>query len=175
VNNVSEARVGFVKFDCPKCGQPLEAEADLAIEGVTCPTCNTGFVPKIGIKTLSQRQHEIWAYSDGRFKDQLNLLAVACLVMGPIIFLGSLAMQKAWAPDISDWNEAVMVGSVSAGIWGLARSVAVYSKWDVAMFLIVSGVAVMLGAWLIFGENVPAILVGGFVMISGIMLKSKKD
>jgi hypothetical protein len=33
------------KFDCPACGQVVEAELWRARAGMQCPNCSTGFVP----------------------------------------------------------------------------------------------------------------------------------
>lgn len=34
-----------VKFDCPKCGQPIETTRLRSLSSVECPTCRTGFMP----------------------------------------------------------------------------------------------------------------------------------
>jgi hypothetical protein len=35
-----------VRFECPKCQQPIETDEVTARNGVRCPGCGTGFVPE---------------------------------------------------------------------------------------------------------------------------------
>jgi hypothetical protein len=35
-----------IKFECPGCGQPMDGDAELEFQKVTCPTCANEFFPK---------------------------------------------------------------------------------------------------------------------------------
>lgn len=36
----------IIKFECPGCGQPMEGDAELEFQKVTCPACGNEFSPK---------------------------------------------------------------------------------------------------------------------------------
>ena len=90
-----------IKFNCPHCGQSLEAPEDMRGLSIECPSCNKSFI--------SPPPHTIQAHKQGGCRRVFIILSVAINIIGIIILLGGVILV---APAVKGFEEIGKAGGI---------------------------------------------------------------
>lgn len=79
----------FVQFDCPECGQPIEAPSDGVGQSVLCPHCNRGIIipAPVMVRALPQRRS---SRASKILAACVTLLALGAYAISPFLTLKAL-------------------------------------------------------------------------------------
>lgn len=121
--------------------------------------------------SLRQRQDRIWPES----KRQTNITAIGVASGAPLLMKLLLVMRDSHEVGGLEGIFGALVFLMGLGaLWAIAHIIHTFSEWtSISTWLVVAGAMVMVCSWLYFGAHVPSILVGGFTMLGGIILKAK--